>query len=750
MRHVSSLPTAIAEATAIAGATATGAFKRSRSGSRSSLGSGKRARALRFQQLDSRQMLAGDIAGVSANTSLVDDSLIAEGEAPNSVYFTFDYSNDNGYFSGAYAYRRDALEQAGEILTDRLRDTLAAIPASNSTHTWQASYQNPSTGRTQSLPSGFSVDANEILVYAGGRNLSGLGSDTRAIAVGVQAPFSYACSTANTACTNFVSNLTTRGEGQTIGSGARDFAPFVASISFDTRNETTSRWSYENEALEDDDFRFLSFAVHELSHVLGIGISDSYIDQVSNFTFTGSKTRQAYQGSGNLPLDGPSAARHVAQSVLQTQNTLMTPSVENLLPSELDFALLDDIGWEVVSNTKPTVTLDRSSIVVLEDEGTVLVNATLSAATPNTVTVPIVISGVAAEGSDVSLSATSITFAPNATTATIEIDIVDDATFENTEAMTITVVDSATANVGNQTAFRLTIFDNDGVDWTQVPVLDLDDIGNTFSVAGDNQPRAFMFRADSTRTLSVQANNVDQINRAVLLVDHNGNTLGEYSSTGIASATIESGKSYALIFFPRTTARTFSLTAPGGFTAVTSETRTNVLDPADVDGDNSVIPLDALLIINQINLFPNVTNAYSTAIVSDDYFDVSGDGILAPLDALLVINEIFGDDSGSDEPAAFTPLVSSQLASNQLASSELRSNALDSGSLDSKTLEPDSLVSDALQSAPLESDALATPQFTDATWIPDSTAVDDKERRDELFDQAIQTFEMAGKVANFI
>ena len=68
----------------------------------------------------------------------------------------------------------------------------------------------------------------------------------------------------------------------------------------------------------------------------------------------------------------------------------------------------------------------------------------------------------------------------------------------------------------------------------------------------------------------------------------------------------------------------------------------NPIEPLDVDGDGDTDPLDALLIINEINtgmasvrrLVPSGTH------VSQPFRDVDGDHDLSPLDALLVINEI--------------------------------------------------------------------------------------------------------------
>ena len=61
----------------------------------------------------------------------------------------------------------------------------------------------------------------------------------------------------------------------------------------------------------------------------------------------------------------------------------------------------------------------------------------------------------------------------------------------------------------------------------------------------------------------------------------------------------------------------------------------NPVNRLDVSGDNSVSPLDALLIVNLLN-----TADRTTINSSGLFYDTSGDGNASPLDALLVINAL--------------------------------------------------------------------------------------------------------------
>ncbi len=75
----------------------------------------------------------------------------------------------------------------------------------------------------------------------------------------------------------------------------------------------------------------------------------------------------------------------------------------------------------------------------------------------------------------------------------------------------------------------------------------------------------------------------------------------------------------------------------------------------DVNGDNSITPLDALLVINQLNLSLNGDSLFdSKAVISSPYiFDVNGDDIVSPLDVLLIINFLNDREVGEGESSSY-------------------------------------------------------------------------------------------------
>jgi hypothetical protein len=74
----------------------------------------------------------------------------------------------------------------------------------------------------------------------------------------------------------------------------------------------------------------------------------------------------------------------------------------------------------------------------------------------------------------------------------------------------------------------------------------------------------------------------------------------------------------------------------------------NVASPADVDGDNSLTPLDALFLINQLNSrgvgpvasLSAASGALSGEAEGNAFLDTDNDGYISPLDVLFVINQL--------------------------------------------------------------------------------------------------------------
>jgi hypothetical protein len=92
----------------------------------------------------------------------------------------------------------------------------------------------------------------------------------------------------------------------------------------------------------------------------------------------------------------------------------------------------------------------------------------------------------------------------------------------------------------------------------------------------------------------------------------------------------------------------------------------------DVNVDGIISPLDALMVINELNAFGS-RNLPSLAggTLPGPFFDTSGDDLISPLDALLVIihlNDVSAGESESPPPAAAHDAALASLMADELAS----------------------------------------------------------------------------------
>jgi hypothetical protein len=114
-------------------------------------------------------------------------------------------------------------------------------------------------------------------------------------------------------------------------------------------------------------------------------------------------------------------------------------------------------------------------------------------------------------------------------------------------------------------------------------------------------------------------------------------------------------------------------------------------DPLDVNGDGQVAPIDALLIINELNVpaYRDPTSGLlpTPPAIIPAYFDVDGDGFVAPSDAILVINYLNSIPAAAEAAAAEgEPTVefgSTAWAVNVDHDDVAERTAIDTGSLES-------------------------------------------------------------------
>lgn len=247
--------------------------------------------------------------------------LLETREVP-AVTVQLDFSHDvNGFFNDQS--RRAVLQQAVNDVASHLSANLTAITPTGG-NTWAQTFYDPATGQ-QATVSNPSVAANTLVLYVGGREMSGseagVGGGGGYTAYGSQA---------------WLSSLSARGPGFTLWGG---------SISFDA---STNWWFGSSvSGIGANQVDFYSVAVHELGHVLGIGTASTWYSDVSGSQFVGSTAESLY--GGPVPLS-PDRAHWADGTTVNGQRTSLDPYLTlgaRTTMSSLDYAGLQDVGWSI-------------------------------------------------------------------------------------------------------------------------------------------------------------------------------------------------------------------------------------------------------------------------------------------------------------------------------------------------------------------------------------------------------------------
>ena len=352
-------------------------------------------RHLRIQPLESRRLLIAEgnifsFSGKFEATGIIGDAIasvdwgdgttspvgsITGGDQTGDLKIRFDYSLDSqGFFSGNNSHRRNTLQLAADSLIKRFGDDLAAITPGGIKE-WIPSINHPSSGPVNSvlgtqinLPKNLPVAANEIIIYAGARDLPG---SVRGYAgqASYQFPATQISCRTQAECDRKLAEIEAfrnivrgRGEPGALGTVLTDVAPHLASLSFDSN--TNWYFGINADGITPDQLDFLSVATHEIAHILGFGlqrfdVTSSWDNLTSTGKMIGVQSSAAYEGTGSPPVtDG-----HWANSILDTigQSTLLSGSIalgKRTPMSSLDMAAMDDLGWDLL-DTKPSVTANH-------------------------------------------------------------------------------------------------------------------------------------------------------------------------------------------------------------------------------------------------------------------------------------------------------------------------------------------------------------------------------------------------------
>ena len=257
----------------------------------------------------------------------------------------FDYRFDSSGFFNDPA-RRAALEAAADIWEGFIQDEFPNVPAGI-----EFTVDNPSvSGREERIVLNEEID--DLLIFVGARPLPGR-------TLGQAGPDGL--DAAGTVFSNRINGS--------------DFQPWVGELTFDPEGN----WFFDSTPNTDGDIPFgqsdfISTALHEIGHILGIGTADVFEEIGAGGAFDGPN---ALNVNGGRPIPLERDLSHVQEGFLN-DTVLLDPTSRNgtrELPTQVGLALLADIGYEIsgftAQGSTPPIASSGDDIIF----GTILADA---------------------------------------------------------------------------------------------------------------------------------------------------------------------------------------------------------------------------------------------------------------------------------------------------------------------------------------------------------------------------------------
>ncbi len=293
--------------------------------------------------------------------ALVIGGLVACAAPAQAIKIELRYDYDtNGFFNQPGS--KEALRKVADYFESMIHDSLLSInPETDGGGTWTARIVHPATGTVDFVVPDLVIPEDTIIVFAGGRALGGPAGQGGFGGTGASGSGAWGA------------RVVARGQAGASGDQAlrTDFTPWGGMIAFDTGRT----WNFSTEFAQSGTSPFVSIAIHEMGHVLGIGTAPSWKNKITSGQFTGPRSVAVF--GGNVPLTGtghwrddifcgadgvydPSNASNILSKANGSFNTahgypqiaIMDPSLCNggaflKVFTDLDIAALRDIGWEV-------------------------------------------------------------------------------------------------------------------------------------------------------------------------------------------------------------------------------------------------------------------------------------------------------------------------------------------------------------------------------------------------------------------
>ena len=186
------------------------------------------------------------------------------GTTAQAIIIELDYTYDtNDFFDQPGS--KEALRAVADFYEERINDNLLRIDQSEfSDAEWSATFFSPDTGVSLSVPN-LIVPEDTIIVFVGGRDIGALGS-------GGPGGLNYKGIPA------WEERLLERGQSRAGELPPTDFSLWGGSIVFDLVLGSGSSWNFsvDSPVSPASEFDFVSTALHEFGHLLGIGTSEAW------------------------------------------------------------------------------------------------------------------------------------------------------------------------------------------------------------------------------------------------------------------------------------------------------------------------------------------------------------------------------------------------------------------------------------------------------------------------------------------
>lgn len=253
-----------------------------------------------------------------------------------AIDIRFDYTYDGGFFSGINESRRAVLDLVANEIEGRLVNESFAALAPSGGNTWQLSFDNPGASGTTVTLSNPGIQADTLTIYVGGSAMS----------PGQLGEANYGISYFGN--TSWFNTFEAR-------NSTTNYEPLGGGITFNAN----TNWYFGTDAagLAFSQYDFYSVATHEVFHILGFGQSDAYDASVAGGQFAGTQVQALMGGPVALNTANGDTGHFAAGTTYLGQSSIMVPALVNGVrryATELDYAVLRDIGYNVTSVPEPS------------------------------------------------------------------------------------------------------------------------------------------------------------------------------------------------------------------------------------------------------------------------------------------------------------------------------------------------------------------------------------------------------------